>query len=157
MDYKYIEQLLERYWRCETTLEEEQILRAFFQQSNIPASMQRYQPIFAYEAQEKTSDILGEDFDKKMLSLVGEEAPKAKVVSIHQRLMPLFKAAAIVAIVLTLGNALQVAFQPKDEPASYVATGVEKQNEGPSVAKADTTKLDSINRTAEQQPVVIIK
>ena len=32
MDYKYIEQLLERYWACETTLEEEQILRAFFLQ-----------------------------------------------------------------------------------------------------------------------------
>ena len=31
MDYKYIEQLLERYWNCETSLEEEQILRAFFQ------------------------------------------------------------------------------------------------------------------------------
>ena len=30
MDYKYIEQLLERYWQCETTLQEENILRAFF-------------------------------------------------------------------------------------------------------------------------------
>ena len=25
MDYKYIEQLLERYWQCETSLEEEGI------------------------------------------------------------------------------------------------------------------------------------
>ena len=32
MDYKYIEQLLERYWKCETTLEEEEILRMFFSQ-----------------------------------------------------------------------------------------------------------------------------
>ena len=29
MDYKYIEQLLERYWACDTSVEEEQILRAF--------------------------------------------------------------------------------------------------------------------------------
>ncbi|MBQ4446467.1 MAG: pyruvate ferredoxin oxidoreductase, partial [Prevotella sp.] len=32
MDYKYIEQLLERYWQGMTTLEEERILRAFFSQ-----------------------------------------------------------------------------------------------------------------------------
>ena len=30
---------------------------------------------------------------------------KAKVVPFRQRLMPLFKAAAVVAIILTLGNA----------------------------------------------------
>ena len=29
MDYKYIEQLLDRYFRAETTLQEEQILKAF--------------------------------------------------------------------------------------------------------------------------------
>ena len=29
MDYKYINQLLERYWNCETSLEEEGILRAY--------------------------------------------------------------------------------------------------------------------------------
>ena len=32
MDYKYIEQLLERYFAAETSLEEEHILRAFFSQ-----------------------------------------------------------------------------------------------------------------------------
>ena len=30
MDYKYITQLLERYWEGTTSLEEEQILKAFF-------------------------------------------------------------------------------------------------------------------------------
>ena len=34
MDYKYIEQLLERYWEGETTLQEEAILRAFFSQED---------------------------------------------------------------------------------------------------------------------------
>ena len=36
MDYKYIKQLLERYWKCETSLEEEEILRTFFSQKDIP-------------------------------------------------------------------------------------------------------------------------
>ena len=157
MDYKYIEQLLERYWRCETSIEEEQILRAFFQQSDIPAEMKQYQSIFVYEAEEKQDDVLGDEFDEKILSLIGEEAPKAKVITLHQRLMPLFRAAAVVAIVLTLGNALQVAFQPDDHQSAVVATGIAKPSEGPEVAKADTAKLDSISRAPEQTPMVIIK
>ena len=39
MDYKYIEQLLERYWRCETSLQEEEILRLFFSQEEVPADL----------------------------------------------------------------------------------------------------------------------
>lgn len=156
MDYKYIEQLLDRYWQCETSLEEEQILRAFFQQNDIPAEMSQYKPLFTYVNEEKQTDVLGEDFDEKMLSLIGEE-PKAKVISIRQRLMPLFRAAAVVAIVLTLGNALQVAFLPKEDASSVVATGIQKPSEGPSVAKADSTRMDSINRAMPQQPVVIVK
>ena len=152
MDYKYIEQLLDRYWQCETSLEEEQILRAFFQQNDIPAEMSQYQPLFAYVNEEKQTEVL----DEKMLSLIGEE-PKAKVISIRQRLMPLFRAAAVVAIVLTLGNALQVAFLPKEDASSVVATGIQKPSEGPSVAKADSTRMDSINRAMPQQPVVIVK
>ena len=49
MDYKYINQLLERYWNCETSLEEEGILRAFFSQKDVPAELRQYQPLFAYQ------------------------------------------------------------------------------------------------------------
>ena len=38
MDYKYIEQLLDKFWDCETSLEEEQILRCFFRQKEVPAT-----------------------------------------------------------------------------------------------------------------------
>ena len=40
MDYKYIEQLLERYFNAETSLEEESILRTFFSQTDVPAEME---------------------------------------------------------------------------------------------------------------------
>ena len=42
MNYQYIEQLLERYWDCQTTLEEEQILRSFFKQEDVPAHLMPY-------------------------------------------------------------------------------------------------------------------
>ena len=121
MDYKYIEQLLERYWQGETTLQEETILKTFFSQPDIPEDLRKYSALFTYEA-EKTEG-LGDDFDARMLEMTGE-APKAKTVTLTSRLMPLFKAAAIVAIVLTLGNAAQAPWDrgwdnPKEEYAKY--------------------------------------
>ena len=120
MDYKYIEQLLERYWQCETTLQEEDILRSFFSQPDIPEELQKFQPLFVSEQEEP----LGDDFDVRILEMIGEEEPKAKIVTLTSRLMPLFKAAAIVAIILTLGNAAQAPWNygwdnPKDEYAKY--------------------------------------
>ena len=120
MDYKYIEQLLERYWQGETSLQEEDILRSFFSQPDIPDNLRKYQPLFLLEKEES----LGDDFEARILEMIGEEEPKAKVVTLTSRLMPLFKAAAIVAIILTLGNAAQAPWNygwenPKDEYAKF--------------------------------------
>ena len=49
MDSKYIEQLLERYWQCETSLEEEAELRAFFSGSDVPKHLLRYKDLFVYQ------------------------------------------------------------------------------------------------------------
>ena len=108
MDYKYIEQLMERYWNAETTLEEESILRSFFRQENIPAEMEPLRALFTDEA---SNEVLGDDFDARMLEMIREEeapkAVKAREITLTHRLMPLFKAAAVVAIILTIGGALQ--------------------------------------------------
>ena len=55
MDYKYIEQLMERYWRCETSLQEEEILRSFFSQEDVPANLLPYKELFSYEQTEKAT------------------------------------------------------------------------------------------------------
>ena len=130
MDYKYIEQLLERYWQGETTLQEETILKIFFSQPDIPEDLRKYSALFTYEAEK--AEGLGDDFDARMLEMTGE-APKAKTVTLTSRLMPLFKAAAIVAIVLTLGNAAQA-------PWNY---GWEDPKE--AYAKFHQQKVDSVN------------
>lgn len=130
MDYKYIEQLLERYWQGETTLQEETILKTFFSQPDIPEELRKYSALFTYEAEK--AEGLGDDFDARMLEMTGE-APKAKTVTLTSRLMPLFKAAAIVAIVLTLGNAAQA-------PWNY---GWEDPKE--AYAKFHQQKVDSVN------------
>ncbi len=148
MDYKYINQLLERYWECQTTLEEEAILRAFFSQDNIPASLLPYRDLFVYELNETKEDTLDDAFDARMLSLIGKETPvKARRISIAQRMRPLFRAAAVVAIVLTMANAIQMSFNYKSGHGNSAA--VEHMNHnGVNVAKYDSVTVDSLRKSS---------
>ena len=153
MDYKYINQLLDRYWKGETSLEEEEILRAFFSQDELPAELKPYQALFSYEMGEAKQETLGDDFDQKMMAMIEDEYTKepnkAKVVSLTERLKPLFKAAAVVAIFLTLGNAAQVPFQDKANDVENV--GYTKSSKGISVAMGDSASVDSMQRTGLDQ------
>ena len=155
MDYKYINQLLERYWRCETSLEEEDILRAFFSQEEIPAELKRYQSLFAYEEAQSKENVLGDDFDEKILAMIDAEKPvKARIITMPQRFKPLFKAAAIVAIILTLGNAMQLPFGHKnsDPISSYDGYNMPEINKENSVALSDSAIIDTLKQSmAEPQ------
>ena len=147
MDYKYIEQLLERYWQCETTLQEESILRSFFSQDDVPTELEQYKALFAMQQQEPT---LGDDFDARILAMVGQdEKPKAKVVTLTSRLMPLFRAAAVVAIILTLGNAAQAPWDrgwddPKDAYAKF-----QQMHAADSVSTLGTIQAENITDTVK--------
>ncbi len=154
MDYKYINQLLDRYWKCETTLEEEKILRTFFSQDELPAELKPYKSLFSYELSEARNEVLGEEFDQKVMALIEDEYTqepnKAKVVSLTERLKPLFKAAAVVAIFLTLGNAAQVPFQDNSEDVEDV--GFTKATRGASVAMgSDSAQVDSMQHSSIDQ------
>ena len=153
MDYKYIEQLLERYWQCETTLQEEAILRTFFSQPDIPEALRKYQALCASESQKE--EPLGEDFDARRLDLIGE-APKT--ITLKDRLMPLFKAAAIVAILLTLGNAAQAPWEwgwddPKDAYAKFHEKDADSVNVLNTIQAENVT--DSIKSTTTENPTYI--
>ncbi len=150
MDYKYIEQLLERYWRCETSLQEEEILRAFFAQEDVPAGLLPYKDLFTFGQTEKETVVLGDDFDQKILGMIAEDEPvKARTITMRQRFMPFFKAAAVVAIVLTLGNAVQSALDTQDTTVHRSGMAeMGKPTEGPSVAKADSARTDSATKAA---------
>lgn len=156
MDYKYIDQLLERYWKCETSLEEEDILRTFFSQEVIPAQLEKYKTLFAYEQETAKNDVLSEDFDRKMMAMIAstdeeKEAVSTKAISLTDRLKPLFKAAAIVAIFLTLGNAAQVPFQD-DAPQSATQTGtVPAKGRSVAAMNGDSLSMDSTQHTSINQ------
>ncbi len=181
MDYKYIEQLLSRYFNCLTTPEEEEILRAFFAQKEVPAELARYKALFDYE-RTQAEPALGEDFDRKVMAAAGiddatdkageavaaQPARKVRIahITLANRLRPLYRAAAAVAIVSLLGIGLQRSFtsQPASQPAgwdynqsaykdsyqepekAYEATmqAIKLFKKGPKTASADSTKLHHV-------------
>ena len=119
MDYKYIEQLLDRYWACETTLQEESILRTFFTQNDVPAHLKPYQGLFLYNEEEKEEKLSDEVTERILSQTVNKETTgttvKVKKLNPRYRLRPFFRAAATVAIFLTLGMAVQQAMYKGQE------------------------------------------
>lgn len=127
MDYKYIEQLLDSYFDCTTTLQEEQILKAFFSQEDVPGHLSQYADLFRYQSEAKT-DTLDDNFDQKMISLVEKEETQVRKTRVFRfsprRFVPFFKAAAIVAIALTIGRAAEHAIgQHEAEDKNSIAAG----------------------------------
>lgn len=152
MDYKYIEQLLESYWKAETSIEEEKILRAFFSQTDIPEHLLKYRDLFTYSDSEKQQDVLGDDFDARLLSMTEQdETVKARKITIAYRMRPLFKAAAVVAILLTLGRAAQEPYH-RGIQTDNTETSVKNVS---SVATADSSVIDTLNK--EMPTATILK
>ncbi|WP_418696859.1 hypothetical protein [Bacteroides sp.] len=158
MDSKYIEQLLERYWQCETSLEEEARLRAFFSGNDVPQHLLRYKDLFVYQ-QLLQETRLSEDFDARVLAEVEVPVVKAKRLTLTARFMPLFKAAAVVAVVLSLGNAMQHSFF-SDVKEVAAADTIGKQISAPSVALSgdaavthEKQLIDSLNRVDKKEEI----
>ena len=147
MDYKYIEQLIERYFACETTLQEEQILRSFFSQEDVPVNLQQYAEIFRYESS-LSHECLGDEFDAKMMLLIEKESGmNNKIVSIRSRFAPLFKAAAIIAIVLTIGSAAEqsIGNRPDEgiEDVTAINPSIRKDNISAAIKVKDNTQAET--------------
>lgn len=155
MDYKYIEELLERYWRCETSLEEEEILCAFFRQKDVPTDLLRYKTLFAY-GQEQKDLALGDDFDEKILSEIEKPAVQAQRLTLWRRCMPLFKAAAVVALVLSVEIAVQHSLNDTDKQLDYNYEAYKDTYDDPQMAYEQiSTALmmvsDGLNKSLEHE------
>ncbi len=175
MDYKYIEQLLERYWECNTSQEEENILKAFFQQKDVPEGLRKYKGLFDFQMEAKNNECLSVDFDKRIMSIIDNDKKthvKAVRLTLRRKMMPLFKAAAVVAIIVSLGGAAQFQFgkQAEGDDINYanykdtfsdpsmaydkVEDALEMVSEGFSLAQnddslANVTKIDTNVKSAE--------
>ncbi|WP_027455556.1 hypothetical protein [Xylanibacter brevis] len=147
MDYKYIEQLLNRYFEAETTLKEEQILKAFFEQDEqeLPAELRQYRELFVALEPEET---LGDDFDARMLQMTEERVQvKARSISLTERMRPFFRAAAVVAVVITIAGALDQSFKEDNtwvDESDFAQYRVSTSDPAMADLKVDSLASDSL-------------
>lgn len=159
MDSEYIEQLLQRYWQCQTSREEERQLRDYFSRpaSEVPEHLRRYRALFAWQRQ-MSEARLSDDFDSRVLAEVEalKRKPSAMVVkagrrSLVRKLSPMFKAAAAIAVVLLVGNLMQRSLVSGGSGAMEVTDSVGNQVSAPSVALGGNAGTDKGDDAVKQK------
>lgn len=79
MDSKRIEELLNKYWECDTSLEEEQQLREYFQGSDIPEQHRETAALFRYFNANKKKSLNDSTVEDHVLQHVqGKRSGKVK-------------------------------------------------------------------------------
>lgn len=104
MDSERIKKLLDRYWECETTLEEEKELREYFASNSIDDQFKDVAPLFQFYKNEK--DVAGLDgiFDQEILDqITNKETAEPKRGKLVIMLANISKVAAVALIVVTAG------------------------------------------------------
>ena len=66
MDYKHIDELLQKYWNAETSLEEEQQLKTFFATEPVPEQFKETATLFRYFETQKNVGLPDVHFDKEL-------------------------------------------------------------------------------------------
>jgi len=88
MDSKQLEQLLEKYWSCETSLEEERMLREHFR-GDVPENLKDTAELFRYFETQQTKSIGGSDFDGVVIKKIKQsklEGKSAKMIFNYARI-----------------------------------------------------------------------
>ena len=115
MDYNMIKDLLDKYWNCETSLEEEAELRTYFSSGEVHKDLKSYAPLFQYFKSESGIRI-SKDFDKKITRQfeTGEKPAKQRFLSIF------YKVAAAVIFILFFVTIHQRFIDVKDKAVTVV-------------------------------------
>ena len=78
---KAIEKILEKYWQGETNLDEENQLRTFFNQPNVPNHLRIYQPLFVYQINEQQKRV-SDNFEEQVLERIRQyDEPMKPVIN----------------------------------------------------------------------------
>ncbi|GHS97136.1 hypothetical protein FACS189421_03410 [Bacteroidia bacterium] len=128
MEQEKIKQLLEQYWQCKTSREDEQWLQEFFSGNTVPDELKKYKSLFAWKAKQQA---LTTNTHRRIV-------PEKRMM---QSFYPALKIAASVLIVMVFGISVYTHFeQEKFMNKVFSETTVESpeavRDSGDVVAKA---------------------
>ena len=99
-DLKRIEEILEKYYRGETTTGEENSLRTFFSGTEIPEHLKTEARLFTHFTREKDNTLTGE-MEKRLGSMISGSETRTLAMGINRRFYWI-SAAAVILILLGL-------------------------------------------------------
>jgi len=120
MDSKHIEHLLEKYWACETSLEEELELKTFFNQEEIPDHLNQHAPLFKYLQKENEYPSLDESFDDELLKAISRK--EGKQVKVSRWYEPYLKLAAVLILLIVASFAVTTYLNKQEMPVEVADT-----------------------------------
>ncbi len=82
MDSNRINELLSKYWNCETSLEEEAELREHFKSSNIPDELKETAPLFQYFEENKKKSLSDISFDGQVMEKISASPKQGRMASL---------------------------------------------------------------------------
>lgn len=121
MDYDRINILLDKYWECETSREEEQELRSFFA-SHQDDTWAKEAALFRYFEETRQSGKLGEFFDHRILDEISKEEKSQGKGKQRSLWINIAKVAAVVTILVSAVTVSVLDFKDKEEQITAIDT-----------------------------------
>ena len=95
MDSKELERLLAKYWACETSLEEEQMLRDHFRKAPTADEIRDAAALFAYFDMQRQTELQDGNFEQSIANM-----PRAKTRSLDRLIHGTLRIAAGIAVLV---------------------------------------------------------
>lgn len=129
MDSENIDELIQKYWRCETSIEEERQLQEFFATNNVPEHLKESASLFKYFGQQRNRTLTDVSFDREVLAKI--QPRKGRTTTL------LYNAMRIAAGVLVLMVAIWLV---RMEVRQTTAPAMEDTYDDPRMAFEETKK-----------------
>lgn len=152
MNSEHIHSLLEKYWDCETSLQEEKELQEFFSDGDVPEELRQYIPLFGYIKNEQ-SVMLSDDFNERLQSVLEAEGEERYITI--RIFAPLLRIA--VSALLIIGVGISFYFISKQDNRPHFVETYEDPNAAMQQAAFALEKLSHALQKSEAASVETIR